>query len=492
VAPYPNLTHIPLGDLIGAAGDPWAIDDTLQSGDPGQISELAAAFRDAAACTAETWQEFGRARDRFEASWKGENGQHPIADSHEVQRAKTSLFVQAEQLPAIAIDLQNIAADLAEAQRMSDLKIDKLNGRLHYLDMLAAEALANDEDPVPIARRAVGYTATAFKGIDGYRDSYAEKLQTALTDLRLKHGYDPAVIGDVDGDGEPGRHQSTQAGTDRYDHGQRDRDEALVGGGGPMTIEKADAAARLRDSAIANDPGASPEARRLAAERLDDFRMATFVGPLPRDPVLGVDARNRAGMRLETQRLLESGYLGMPPMTVGQATQTLDDGEQLARVIAIKQAHYALTSAGMSEAGATKVVGNLVNGTGYVAKGAEEYAKAVPKGDHARVTGLSPDDARVLEKIAKQVGKVGSVIELGNAAHDWFQGGEHRNERLGAAIGKLGAGSAAAWGAAMVAGSFTGPWTTAAIALAAMYFAGGPGESLGAEVGRRFDSGGGG
>lgn len=489
MASYPSLTHIPLGDLIGAAGDPWAIDKALQSGDPGQISELAAAFRAAAACTAETWQEFGRARDRFQASWNRENGQHPITDSHEVQRA-TSLFVQAEQLPAIAIDLQNIAADLAEAQRMSDLKIDKLNGQLHYLDMLAGEALANDEDPLPIARRAVDDTAAAFKGIEGYRDGYAEKLQTALTDLRLKHGYDPAVIADVDGDGEPGQHHRTQAGTDRYEHGQRDKDEALVGSGGPMTTEKTDAAARLRDFATANDPGASPEERRLAAVRLDDFGMATFVGPLPRDPVLGVDARARARMRLETQRQLESGYLGMPPMTSGQATQTLDDVEQLARVVAVKQAYYALTSAGMSEAGATKAIGNLINGTGYVAKGTEEYAKAVPKGGHARATGLSPDDARVLEKVAKQVGKVGTVVELGNAAHDWFQGGEHRNERLGGAMGKLGAGSAAAWGTAMIVGSFTGPWTTALMSLAAMYFAGGPGESLGAEIGRRFDSGG--
>jgi hypothetical protein len=38
VVAYPDLTYIPIEQLTGAAGDPWAIDDTLQSGDPGQIS----------------------------------------------------------------------------------------------------------------------------------------------------------------------------------------------------------------------------------------------------------------------------------------------------------------------------------------------------------------------------------------------------------------------------------------------------------------------
>ena len=379
VVAYPRLTYIPLGQLIGAAGDPWTIDATLQSGDPGRISELATAFRDAAACTSETWQEFGRARDRFQASWNRENGEHPINDGAEVQRAVTSLFVQAEQLPSIAIDLQNIAADLAEAQRMSDLKIDKLNGQLHYLDMLAGDALANDEDTSTIAQRAVDETTTAYQGIDGYRDAYAEKLQAALTDLRLKHGYDPAAIEDVDGD--------TEVGTEDYGDSQRAADETLVNSDGPATAEKADAAARLRDFAITTDPDVSPDARRLAGERLNDFQMAHFVGPLPRDPVLGGDARSRARMRLETQRQFGHGYMGMPPMTADQATQALDDGDQFARMVAIKQAYFALTSAGMSERGATDLLGNLVTGIGLAGEGGERYAKNVPTGQHAKVTG---------------------------------------------------------------------------------------------------------
>jgi hypothetical protein len=486
VVAYPDLTHIPLGQLIGAAGDPWAIDDTLQTADPGQISELATAFRDAAACTTETWQEFGRARDRFQAAWNRENGVHPINDGAEVQRAKTSLFVQAEQLPAIAIDLQNIAADLAEAQRMSDLKIDKLNGQLYSLDMLAGDALAHDEDTSAIAQRAVDDTATAVHSIDSYRDGYAEKLQAAMTDLRLKHGYDPAAIEDVDGDAEPGLQQRAEAGTDQYDQNQRAKDEALVNSGGPMTTEKADAAARLRDFATASDPGAAPDARRLAGERLNDFQMANFVGPLPRDPVLGGDARSRAKMRLDAQRQLEQGYLGMPPMSADQATQALDDGDQFARMVAVKQAYSALTSAGVSTEGATDVIGNLVSGTGLVAEGAEKYGGAVPKGDHVRVTGLSPADARILEKVAGKVTHVTDAIEIVTAVSALRHGGS--NEEFGGAMGELAGGSGAAWATAIAAGSVTGPWTTAALTVAALYFGGKLGRHAGSQIGREFDS----
>ena len=87
--------------------------------------------------------------------------------------------------------------------------------------------------------------------------------------------------------------------------------------------------------------------------------------------------------------------------------------------------------------------------------------------------------------------RIGTVVDVGSAAYDWFQGGEDRNERLGGAAGELLAGSTAAWGTALVVGSFTGPWTTAAMAVAAMYFAGKAGRSVGSEIGGSFDSGGG-
>lgn len=488
---YPDLEHIPLDQLISAAGDPWAIDATLQSGDPGQISELATAFRDAGACTTETWQEFERARVRFRASWNRQGGDYPVNDCAEVQRAQTNLFIQSEQLPAIAVDLQKIAADLAEAQRMSDLLIDMLNGRLRYLDVLAREALACDDDTSVIAQHAVKGTATALTGIDGYRDSYAEKLQAALTDLRLKHGYDPAALEDVDGDAEPGHQQRASTGTESYDQSQRETDEELVNDGRPMTVDKAEAAARLRDFATANDPTAPPEVRRLAGERLDTFQVAHFVGPLPRDPVLGGDARSQARIRLEAQRRLEQGFLDMAPMTPDHATQALDNADQFGRQVAVKRAYFALTTAGVSGPGAKRVIDGLIEGGDYLATGIEAATANVTdgrhgRGEHGRPLGLSAADAHVLEKIARRAGHVGDLIDLGMALNEFRR--ERVWEDLGESAGGTLGGAALSWTTLMAAGSFTGPWTTAGLALAALYLGGEGGEWVGATIGKRFDN----
>ncbi|ORB98691.1 hypothetical protein B1T48_28565, partial [Mycobacterium persicum] len=103
--------------IAEAGGDPWAINRSLQAGRPAQISDLAKAFHDAGASTAEADAAFNQALRRFEWAWNRENGEHPINDSAEVQRVTTSLKLQAAQLPRIAVDLENIAATLAQAQR---------------------------------------------------------------------------------------------------------------------------------------------------------------------------------------------------------------------------------------------------------------------------------------------------------------------------------------------------------------------------------------
>jgi hypothetical protein len=487
VVDYPSLSHIDIGMLIGEAGDPWQIDDTLQSGDAGQIAELATAFRSAGLCTSETSKEFLAAQDRFRASWNEENGTHPINDSEEVQRATTQLYVQADQLPAIAVDLQNIAADLAEAQRMSDLKIDKLNGVLHAIDNLIGTRLDNDEDISDLEDRAIDETSATADSVDRFRDDYANKLQSALTDLRLKHGYDPAAIEDVDGDAELGQQQRAESGTAQYGAGQKAKDEALVNSGGAMTPEKAAAAARLSDFATASDPNASADARRLAGERLDDFRMANFVGPLPKDPLFGGDARSRAQNRLKLQQQIEQGFAGLPAMTRDQATQALDDGDQFGRVTVTKQAYFALTSAGMTDEGAKAAIKDVAENGGLFATGVEAYADGIPQGAHALPSGLSAADAEVLGRIAGRASKIGDIVQLAIAGNDWLQGGEHRNEELGGALGSVVGGSGAAWGAAAVAGSFTGPWTTAAIVVAAAVVGGELGGDAGGGIGSIFD-----
>ena len=243
---YPALTHISVPELVAAAGDPWALDATLRAGDPGQIAELSRAFRATTDCLLETGTEFITAAERFHRSWNRENGEFPINDTAELRRIAQSLRVQKDELPAIATALQNIAADLAEAQRMSDLKIDKLNGQLGYLDMLIGDALSRDVDAdvSGYEDRAIENTSSTCDSIQGHRDAYGTRLQQAEARLRLEHGYDPAAIEDVDGDAEAGPGQRGRTAEQFYEANHRAADEALVNATAEMTPEKADAAAR--------------------------------------------------------------------------------------------------------------------------------------------------------------------------------------------------------------------------------------------------------
>ncbi|VAZ61070.1 hypothetical protein LAUMK22_02879 [Mycobacterium kansasii] len=131
--------------IAEAGGDPWAINRSLQAGRPAQISDLAKAFHDAGASTAEADAAFNQALRRFEWAWNRENGEHPINDSAEVQRVTTSLKLQAAQLPRIAVDLENIAATLAQAQRSAGWYTSALEQDLEDIDCEIGEALAADD-----------------------------------------------------------------------------------------------------------------------------------------------------------------------------------------------------------------------------------------------------------------------------------------------------------------------------------------------------------
>jgi len=182
-------------------------------------------------------------------------------------------------------------------------------------------------------------------------------------------------------------------------------------------------------------------------------------------------------------------------MTADQAMQALDEGEQFGRVVAVNRGITALTSQGMSEDGAKLVLWDLVHRagdvseiTGYAAAGTEAYANGVPAGQHVKLTDLlSPDDAARWGRIAKFAGNAGDALQLGIAFGDLAQGGDSTFEEFGGQSGNVLGGAAAAWGAAAVAGSFTGPWTSAAIVVAASYFGGLGGEDLGGRIGSAFD-----
>ena len=181
------LRYISIPHLIAeAGGDPWAINNSLQSGRPGQISYLAGAFHTAGRRTAESNKSFEEARRRFESSWNHEDGEHPINDSAEVQRVVQSLGAQSLQLPKIGADLEDIAAGLAEAQRTASGQIATLEGQLQRLDGLIGQALdvENNGNLTPQEKSAVDALIEGCEQ-DAINDTHATLGQV----LSVRHGY---------------------------------------------------------------------------------------------------------------------------------------------------------------------------------------------------------------------------------------------------------------------------------------------------------------
>lgn len=139
----PNLRWLDTATLVAAAGgDPWEADRELQDGDPGEISGLADAFREAAGHLKDADEQFNIAKRQFEESWDREDTvEHPINDHAEVQKVSAALGGQPEALGKIAVALQEIAAALATAQRDSAATIEDLNADLHDIDEEIGEAM---------------------------------------------------------------------------------------------------------------------------------------------------------------------------------------------------------------------------------------------------------------------------------------------------------------------------------------------------------------
>lgn len=207
-----QLRYISVPALIGeAGGDPWAINQTLQQGSPAQIADLAEAFHAAGRCTAESSSAFDEARRRFEASWNRETGEHPINDADEVQRVTKSLGAQSLQLPKIGVDLENIAATLAQAQRTGAVQISQLEGQLQELDdeigrgleleknpqLTAAQKTSLDAQIAGLEQHAIDDTKSALGQLESLRNGYSDYLQKALANLHAD-GYDQSLLQQVD------------------------------------------------------------------------------------------------------------------------------------------------------------------------------------------------------------------------------------------------------------------------------------------------------
>ncbi|SOX54522.1 hypothetical protein MAAFP003_3198 [Mycobacterium ahvazicum] len=210
-----QLRWISVPELIAeAGGDPWAINRSLQVGRPAQISDLAEAFHAAGRCTTESSNAFDEARRRFEASWNRENGDHPVNDSAEVQRVAKALGAQSLELPKIGVELERIAATLAEAQRTGAVFISNLETQLEVIDselgadfelensgqLTGAELAVVSQHVTDLIDLAIADTRSALGQLKSIRGAYSSDLQSALNTLRTE-GYDATAIQPMDAPG---------------------------------------------------------------------------------------------------------------------------------------------------------------------------------------------------------------------------------------------------------------------------------------------------
>ncbi|OBG78718.1 MULTISPECIES: alpha/beta hydrolase [unclassified Mycobacterium] len=190
-----QLRHISIPMLIVEAGDdPWVLDASLQAGRPAQIARLAQAFHDAGQSASEAGFAFEHARFFFRASWERGVGPHPIDDATEVGRVVAKLGLQAVQLPRIAVDLDQLAIALAEAQRTSARHIGALEDDLATID---GEVGAGHADIDRLCADAIAETRAIAFQLRRVRDEYALGLQGAVARLRFD-GVDPSEVRTVD------------------------------------------------------------------------------------------------------------------------------------------------------------------------------------------------------------------------------------------------------------------------------------------------------
>lgn len=260
-----QLRYISVAALIAeAGGDPWAINQSLQAGSPFQIAQLAEAFLKAGRCTAEATNAFDQARSRFDAAWNHQNGDHPINGSAEVQRVTKSLGAQSLQLPKIGADLENIAANLAEAQKSAAGQIAALESQLQQLDGFIGQAVELEKDPTLTAEDrhaldafisgreddAIRDTKAALGQLQSTRDGYANSFQNAMGTLHA-HGYDltPAPAG-------PGAAPADQPGGGPAL--APTKGEVLTGTAGAIAGGTADGVRGATTKLIAESPGTGP------------------------------------------------------------------------------------------------------------------------------------------------------------------------------------------------------------------------------------------
>ena len=233
----PKFQNFTVAELCAyAGGDPWKIDEQLQAGSAGAINDLADAFHGAGKHVKEADQEFDAAKRDF-TTYRRDGGQIPINSSEQVKRASAALAKHPEELSKIAVDLEQVAASLARAQRDTDAKIGSLETQLHGIDDQISDVKKQidnaDEDDdtdnlkqkvTQLLQQAKDATRDTLGDVEEIQGAYIEQLHGAETAM-IASGYAPDAIDSLGGvPGNPPEEAARQ-----YDQsGQQARDQALV------------------------------------------------------------------------------------------------------------------------------------------------------------------------------------------------------------------------------------------------------------------------
>ncbi|MGB8403562.1 MAG: hypothetical protein WCE30_05715 [Mycobacterium sp.] len=508
----PALTNLNVSDLCAiAGGDPWKLNDELQAGDAGAINSLADAFHQAGFHAKESDDEFTSAKKQFTDAWNHNGSEHPINESQQVQKATAALAGHQDQLSKIAVDLEQIAASLAIAQRTADAAVAGANNDLEAIDQQISKAKAANLNWLDLELEAAGVVKGALGHIDEARGGYLAQLHGAETAMAAA-GFVPDALDTVDAAPD----EAPAAAASAYDKsGQRSKDQAMVdkakaegrsdslsgiGSPGHFTQDEMDAEQRLIDYNAVQDPAHNvnnyrtpaeqAEGRRLAGERLSDYNMVHSTGPVPKDPVLGGDARSRAQARLNLQREYETNPpAGMHVMMTDDATRLIDQQELNDRANVLTRVQAGLQQAGMTPQGAAQAAEGMAHGiipgqllaTGSDAAKAldaskdafRDFAKALPTG---MPTDLAPSpayysaaDIDALKRIGGRLGVVGSALDVGIGLYEIYGEDKPAGEVIAKGLGGFaGAYELAPFGAEAGAtfgpvGAFTGALLAGAV-----------------------------
>jgi hypothetical protein len=245
-----GLVNLSIADLIAqAGGDPWKINDELQAGDPAAINAQADAFHAAAGSATEVEDDFRSAKERFEKGWRHNGLEHPITDSAEVTRATETLHLQKPQLATIALNLENVAAALAMAQRTCDADIASLDTFLHGTDDAIGAAEAANKDTKALHDAAVAAVRITLGEVQGSRDGYVNAMAAAESSMASVPGEGPQGGSTA----ATGGHDTSEASGPTLTKG-----DVATAGAGAVAGGTADGVRQATLNAVAQSPGTGP------------------------------------------------------------------------------------------------------------------------------------------------------------------------------------------------------------------------------------------